>query len=219
VSYRPPKNQSRLPGLFVFVLGAVLIFGAYTIWQGATNFIRTGGMGVVEATQRAQIVNSATAVRVTRLATQASVIRPSATPLPECLDFRVIVPSAIVRELPASNGTVITGLTEGTIVCVLSREPGTEWYAIDQNRDTRRPELAYMHESVIEAINPTTTPSITPTPSNTFTPFPTVTNTPIPVATDSPEPLPTQTRDTRTPLASSTPIPTITPTPITIQST
>ncbi len=125
------------------------------------------------------------------------------------------VPNAVVRELPAPNGPVVTGLTQGTIVCVLGREAGTEWYIIDQNPDTRRAEVAYMHETVIEAVYPTLTPSITPTPSNTFTPPTTVTNTPIPSATDAP---PTATRDRRTPLPSSTPIPTITPTPNTIQN-
>lgn len=213
--YRSPSPKKRLPGILVFALGAALIFGAYSIFQGAANFIRTGGQGVVEATQHAQVVDTATAFRVTRMATQAAALLPSATPLPECEDFRVIVPNAIVREQPAPNAPIVTGLMQNTIVCVLSREPGTEWYAIDQNRDTRRAELAYMHESVIEAVNPTLTPSITPTPSNTFTPLPTVTNTPVPSATRIP---PTATRDRRTPLASSTPIPTITPTPITIQS-
>lgn len=216
MSYRSPKN--RFPGIFVFLLGVALIFGAYYIWQGAANFLRTGGLGVVEATQQAEIVDTATAVRITRMATQAAaVIRPSATPV-ECADFRVIVPNAIVREQPAPNAPIVTGLMQNTIVCVLGHEPGTEWYAIDQNRDTRRPELAYMHESVIEAVNPTLTPSITPTPSNTFTPLPTVTNTPLPLPTETPEPQPTATRDRRTPLPSSTPSPTITPTPITIQS-
>lgn len=218
MSYRPPKQRSPLPGILAFVIGALLIFGAYYIWQGAANFVRTGGMGVVEATERAQIVSSATAVRVTRMATQGTTPRASATELPECQDFRVIVPNAIVRELPAPNAAIVTGLTQGTTVCVLNREAGTEWYAIDQNPDTRRPDLAYMHETVIEAVNPTPTPSITPTPSNTYTPLPTVTNTPVPSATRTPRPLPTETRDRRTPLPTSTPIPTITPTPNTIQS-
>jgi hypothetical protein len=217
MSYRSPKN--RVPGLLAFLAGAALIFGAYYIFQGASNFLKTGGLGVVEATQQAQVVDTATAVRITRLATMAGIAqRPTATPIPECADFRVIVPNAIVRELPAPNAPIVTGLTQGTIVCVLNREAGTEWYAIDQNRDTRRPELAYMHETVIEAVNPTLTPSVTPTPSDTFTPLPTVTNTPIPPPTDTPRPQPSATRDRRTPLPSRTPIPTITPTPITIQS-
>lgn len=216
MAYRTPRNRGGLPGLLVFVLGAALIFGGFYIWQGAANFIRTGGMGVVEATEQARVVASATAVRVTRLATQGAVSVPAtATTQPECEDFRVIVPNAIVREMPAPNGPVVTGLTQGTIVCVLGREAGTEWYIIDQNPDTRRAEVAYMHETVIEAVYPTLTPSITPTASNTFTPPPTVTNTPIPSATQAP---PTATRDRRTPLPSSTPIPTITPTPNTIQN-
>ena len=61
---------------------------------------------------------------------------------------------------------------------MLGREDGSEWYSIDLNPSTRRIELAYMHESIIEAVNPTPTPSITPTPSNTVSPPPTVTLTP-----------------------------------------
>ena len=73
MAYRTPRNRGGLPGLLVFVLGAALIFGGFYIWQGAANFIRTGGMGVVEATEQARVVASATAIRVTRLATQGAV--------------------------------------------------------------------------------------------------------------------------------------------------
>ena len=197
-----------------------MIFGAYYIWQGAANFIRTGGRGVVQSTEHAQVVSTATAVQITRIATSAAeLIRPSATPVPECHDFRVSVPEAVVREDASMNARPVTALRQGTIVCVLAHEG--EWYAIDMDDSPRRISLAYMHETIIEAINPTPTPSITPTPSDTFTPLPTVTITPSVEPTSTVTPLPTDTRDpriTNTPGPTRTPTPTITPTPRTYQS-
>jgi hypothetical protein len=199
----------------VFLVGAALIFGVYYVWQGAATFIRTGGMGVVEATQRAEIVSSATAVRVTRMATSAAaVVRPTSTPVPECQEFAVIVSDAIVREEPSLRGTIVTEYQMGTVVCMLEHVANSEFYAIDLTPDNRRIELAYMHETLIEAVNPTLTPSITPTPSDTFTPLPTVTLTPSLTPTREPSPMATDTRDPRhtdTPAPTRTPTPTITP--------
>jgi hypothetical protein len=97
-------------------------------------------------------------------------LRPTATPPPECQDFRVSVPAGIVREGPAQTATIITQLNQGTLVCVLGRETNSEWYTLDLNASTRRIDLAYMHESVIEAVNPTPTQS--PTSPATRTPSP-----------------------------------------------
>jgi hypothetical protein len=189
----------------VLLLAVALVFGAYYVWQGVQTFMRTGGLGVVEATERAQEIRTATAIRVTERATVALTLFPTATPPPSCTDFRVIVPAAIVREGASTSSAVVTQFTQGTMVCVLSHEG--EWYSIDLNPSTRRIEPGYMHEVLIEADNPTLTPSITPTPSDTVTPAPTV--TPIP-ATITPSPLPSYTRDPRD---TNTPLPTLTLTP------
>lgn len=205
-----PNGGGGTPAWLVFLLGAALVFGVFYLIQGTQTFFRTGGLGVVESTERARVVSSATAVRVTRQATSEFTPIPSATPMPDCVDFRVSVPSAIVREEPSANGTIVTSWRQGTIVCVLGREPESEWYTVDGDPDTRRRELAYMHETVIQAINPTPTPSITPTPPPTVTPAPT--DTP----TIQPSPRPTETPDpgrTNTPTPTETPLPTLTPTP------
>jgi hypothetical protein len=147
-----------------------LVFGGFYLLQGAQNFIRTGGQGVDEATARAQVIATATAARVTRMATSPSQLRPSATPQPECQDFRVIVPNAVVRAQPGPNAAILTGINQGEIVCVLGRAGDPEWYVIDLNPETRRLDEAYMNEVVIEAVNPTSTPLPTVTPMPTLPP-------------------------------------------------
>lgn len=201
------------PGWMVMLIVIALVMGGFYLLQGAQNFLRTGGLGVQEATARAGFVNTATAVRVTRRATQPLTALPTATPIPECVDFRVVVPNAIVRESPSPNAALTTSFSSGEIVCVLGRAPeNTEWYMIDEDTATRRRELAYMHETVIDAVNPTPTPSRTPLPSITPTPLPSVTPLPVSV-TPTPAIPPTAVPDARSTL----PMPansTLTPSPI-----
>jgi hypothetical protein len=176
-------------------VAVALVFGGFYLLQGAQTFVRTGGLGVEEATARAQIVSTATAERVTRMATQPRELRPSATPQPECQDFRVIVPNAVVREQPDTNAAIITGLTQGEIVCVLGRAGVPDWYLVDLNPATRRLDEAYMNEVVIEAVYPT------PTSLPTITPAPTQPPTATAQASDTPSPAPpTRTSAPRTPV-------------------
>ena len=181
------------PGWLIVLVAVALVFGGFYLFQGAQTFLRTGGLGVQEATERAQLVSTATAERVTRMATQPVQLRPSATPQPECQDFRVIVPNAVVREQPNPDSGILTGLTQGTIVCVLGRAGVPDWYLVDLNPATRRLDEAYMNEVVIEAVYPTPTslPTVTPAPTQRAT------GTPPPSLTPSPAP-PTATRPPRT---------------------
>jgi len=222
-SNRRPKTGGGPPTWFAFLVGVALVFGLYYLVQGVQNFFRTGGQGVVEATERAVVVSSATAARVTQFQSgdDDSTPFPSRTPVPECQNFVVSVPNAIVRDAPSSGGTLLGSLVEGEEVCVLGREPETEWYVIDQTPGTRRLDIAYMHETVIRAVNPTPTPSRTPTALATVTPLPTSspTRTPIPQPTAS-----TATSNpafTAMPQATATPTdePTLTPTPTTFRQT
>ncbi len=195
------------PGWLIILIAVAVVFGGFYLMQGAQNFIRTGGQGVEEATSRAQVIGTATAERVTRMATSPLEPRPSATPQPECQDFRVIVPNAVVREQPSATSGIITGLGQGAIVCVLGRAGDPEWYVIDLNRETRRLDEAYMNEVVIEPLYPTSTPLPTVTPMPTFTPSITpeasetspVTVTPTASATRTATVRPTATVPTPTP--------------------
>jgi hypothetical protein len=195
-------TSGGVPAWLVFVVAVAIVLAAYYLWVGVQNYLRTGGLGVVEATRQAELIVTATADRVQGVPTRTPV--PTFTPIPACQDFVVTVPSAIVREQPSANAAIVTSLAAGESVCVLGREGSTEWYTIDSNPRTRLLELVYMHETVIEAVNPTPTPSLTPTPLPTVTPQPSAT------PTLSPEPQPTRTLD---PDATDTPTPTPTPTP------
>jgi hypothetical protein len=203
----PSRRGGGLPPILVFLIGAALVFGMYYLLQGAQTFLRTGGLGVVEATRQAEIVASATQQRATRAVAQITAL-PSATPQPTCTDFRVIVPSAIVRDAPSPSAAVVRGFSQGEIVCVLWRDPGSEWYTIDRDRSTRRREFAYMHESVIAPVNPTATLPPTTTPPPTLTPS----ITPSELPTEPPSPTP---RVTATPAIENAPTlpppPTLTP--------
>jgi hypothetical protein len=206
MSYRPPprRGSNGTPSWVIFLLGAALVFGLYYLGVGVRDYFQTGGLGVVESTQRADIVSSATAIQVQVQARSATPI-PTFTPLPTCTEFVVIVPNAIVREQPTTTGTIVTQWRLGTSVCVLGRaSQNSEWYLVDGNPTTRRFDEAYMREDVIEAANPTPTPSITFTPPPTITPTftPTVTSTPLPAPTETPNPDATDTpTNTPTPTA------------------
>lgn len=192
--------------ILIFLIAGALVFGVFYACQGLQSFIVTGGLGVVEATNRAVIVNTVTAERVERSFALDDVTAPATTtPIPDCQDFIVSVPNAIVRDAPTQASAILTSYSQGAEVCVLQRanaNPDSEWYAIDTNPGTRRPDLAYMHETVIEAVNPTGTPTIT------VTPLPTVTITPSYTPSITVSPRPTETRD---PAITNTPTPTQTP--------
>ena len=189
-SYRPGGG---LPAWLIFLLAVALVFGAYYVWIGIQDFIRAGGLGVIEATQRAEIIASATLNRVATI-TQAApeiTIRPSPTALPPCQDFAVAFNVAIVRERPSVNSAIVQQIPIGTIVCVLSREPepNNDWYLIDVQPRTRRLDAGYMREELIEAFNPTLTPSRTIPPPPTVTALsatPTLRATLTPTPTERP---------------------------------
>jgi len=180
---RPGLGGAGLPPWLVFMLAVAVVFGAYYVWTGVQGFLRAGGLGIVEATQRAELIASATVARAATITEAAPEItlRPSPTPLPPCQDFAVVPRVAIVRERPSTASAIVEQIPLGTIVCVLSREPepNEDWYLLDVEPRTRRLDAGYMRFDLIEPVNPT------PTPSNTVPPPPTV--TPLP-ASPSPRP-------------------------------
>jgi hypothetical protein len=189
MSYRSrPSRPGGPPSWLVFLAGVALVFGIFYVFQGLQTFLQTGGLGVVEATRRAEIVSTATVERVTRMGIVDATPRATATPPPTCVDFRVSVPNAIVRASANPSGELVRSFNQGTVVCVLGMEG--EWYIVDSNPETRRHDIAYMHETVIEAVNPTLTPlpSVTPTPTLPPSITPTPSDTPAPTFTPSATP-------------------------------
>lgn len=191
------------PAWLIFLLGVASVFGMYYLWTGFRNFVSSGGLGVIEATEQAVELDTATAEMI-EAQQQLFTPLPSATPLPECQDFTIVVDAAVVREGPTTSSAPVDTWDFGETVCVIGREEGSEWYLIDRNPITRRIEQAYMREDLIDAVNPT------PTPTNTYTPAPTVTPAPTETSTQTFTPAPTDTPD---PDATSTPTPTPSATP------
>jgi hypothetical protein len=208
------RRRDGIPAWLVFLIAVALVFGVYYVWTGIRDFLRTGGLGITEATQRAAIVTTATVERrVTQQAGAAveATRRPTSTPVPECMDFVVNVPVAVVRSAPSTRGDVVVQLRQGETVCVVGRaSENSEWYLIDSNPRTRALEAVYMHQDIIEAMNPTPTPSRTMTPLPTVTPTFSLTPSESPVPTIAPTMTPSPTND---PNLTDTPTPTITPSP------
>lgn len=200
------------PAWLVFIVAVAVVFGGYYIWTGVNNYLRTGGLGVVEATERADIIASATADRAQANPTRT--LSPSLTPVPPCQDFVVSVPTAIIRAAPNTNAAVVTQINQGATVCVIGRaDENQEWYIVDSNPRTQRIEFAYMHESIIRAADPTATATRTATLPPTITQTPTATPSRTPTRTQSPTVNPNAT-DTPT----SPPTITLTPSPTVTQS-
>ena len=198
------QQNNGPPTWFVLMVGIALVFALYYLWTGFRDYVSSGGLGIREATEQAEVVATATAERFIQQR-DLPTPRPTATPIPECKDFRVTVSNAIVREQPTTNAGIVTSYFENDIVCVIEREGETEWYLIDTEPRTRRVNAAYMHESIIQAVNPT------PTPTQTVTPAPTVTPVPTDTPSITPSPRPSPTRDPNA-TDTSTPTPTRTPT-------
>jgi hypothetical protein len=206
---RPPRSFS-LPPWLIFLIAIALVFGLYYLWLGTRDFLSTGGLGVEQATQQAVAQATSTErARPTR-DPNAPVFgitpNPTATELPPCMEFVVSVNSGIVRGQPTTRGNIVATLSRGDTVCVVGQFEDTDWYIVDTNPLTRRLDEAYMRNDVIEAAEPTATPSNTVSPAPTVTAMPSFTPSDTPTITLTPTLDPDITE-------TSTPTPTITPMP------
>lgn len=186
--------------MLIMVVGALLVFGGYYVWMGFLDFMEDSGNITAPVTRQA----FATATAASRPIFPTAFVPPATyTALPPCITFRVNVERAVYRECPSQDNRecpIRDVAPYGTEFCVYARAPGNpEWYIVELNPGGAYRDTVYMHESVIEPVNPTPTPSMTftplptisPTPS--FTPSPTVITTPTdtPDQTISPSPAPT----------------------------
>jgi len=192
---RPPPRRNSYrssgpPAWLIFLVAIALVFGVYYLWLGVRSFVNEASNAISDNTATAQVFTTATQQRV-QSDNLALTPPPTSTPLPECQDFRVVAePSAILRAGPSTDTLPEGTLLVGEELCVLQREGDTDWFLVDTNPLTRRIEAAYVREDLVEAVNPTPTPSNTPTPAPTVTPAPTETPsiTPSPVPTETPNP-------------------------------
>lgn len=195
--------------LTISLIGIVLVFGGYLLWTGFRDWVEEGNTQN-RINQRTEVAESTATAEF--FFNQPTLVRfPTPTPIPDCEYFTVRGQQAVwVRSCPSTDCEAVTYLDPDTSVCVIGRAFGeeyvrpAEWYQVLLEPDDILPEISYMHESVLKALNPT------PTATNSPEPLPTVTRTPTP----SREPTtlaPTQ--DPRTPTITPTPRPTNTPQP------
>lgn len=173
-------RSSSQPAWLIMLIAAALVFAGWHLWQGAQNYLRSGGLGVREVTLQAGQRASATTIRELTSAV-LFVPPPSRTPMPECQPFVVVVPEAVVRAAPSGDAGIVGALFEADEVCVISPAPAApDWYLLDEQPRSRRIEAVYVHRTLLRALEPTATPFDTATPLSTITPGPD--NTPDPAA-------------------------------------
>ncbi|HEX3050534.1 MAG TPA: hypothetical protein VHP83_07770 [Aggregatilineaceae bacterium] len=188
----------------IILAGALIVFGGYFVWTGFLRFLDSRGSLTYQTTQTA--VASVTSAAITPPARATIFVPVTFTPLPPCQIFTVDVDRAVYRECPLQDNVkcpIVATVTYGTELCVYARAPeNREWLVVDLNPTGAYRKIVFIHESVVEALHPT------PTPTRTAPPLPTV--TPVPTDTPYPTPLisPTDTPDPSTP---PTPTPTLTP--------
>lgn len=201
-------SQYRSSGpspLLIVLIGALIVFGGYYVWTGMLRFFEDRGDITAQVTRQAAASATVPAAAGGLGALPTIPVYATYTPLPPCQWFEVTVERARYRECPSEDSEVCASrgsLELGTRVCVYERsKDNTEWYVVELNPEGAFRDMAYMHQSVIKAIDPT------PTPTVTYTPLPTITLTP----SDTPGPILTPT-PTLTPSVTDTPDPATPPT-------
>ncbi len=186
MSYDPRFGKGPSP-LTITLIAIVIVFGAYLLWTGFISWLETGSEQ--SELQRNTAVAGATDTSEAFLSRPTLAVFPSNTPLPSCEYFYVKGPeAAFVRECPSTDCEDVTYIEPDVSVCVIGRSDdpeyrrSEEWFEVLLDPDSFLPEIVYMHQSVLEALNPTATP--TPT----FEPLPTITPTPSFTATATPDP-------------------------------
>ena len=174
MAYRNP-GSSGPPAWLVVLVAAMIVFGGYFIYAGVRNYMASGLQGafLAQATRSAVDATPVLDLDVTATLDLRFTPAPSRTPVPDCQDFVITVPEAIIRECASTNCAIKDVRHSGDVVCVLERDyVQAEWYIIDLDDSRFFTDLAYMHESLMQAVNPTPTPTTTPTPQPTGTPTP-----------------------------------------------
>jgi hypothetical protein len=203
-----PRQSRSFPTWLAVIVALLLVFGGYYIWRGLMAFFESSGDITAPATYAAFANQTATVDAQTEVPTLdfTQPLNITTTPQRVCQDFRVKPVRARVRECPKETCGTITMPSQGMKICVFgvaSDDP--EWYEVNLKPDDPIPQIGYMHNSVLDPMNPTKRPT------NTFTPLPTVTDVPSATPTRTPTPLPTKTPN---PAAPATWTLTPTPTPV-----
>jgi len=165
-------------------MAALIVFGGYFLWRGALNFFSTAGNITAPATATAAATVTLRPTRTFEVPPMNLIFGAQPTARP-CLEFYVTAVRARVRECPSERCETLAMPYQGNRICVYGRAAeAPEWYEVNLYPNDPIPRSAYMHQSVIAAVNPTPRPTATPRPSATFTPS----HTPTPLPSVTPRP-------------------------------
>ncbi len=216
------RYRSGPSPIVIILVGALFVFGGYYVWTGFLTFLDDQGDITARATRN--VLASATAAAAPDNILPTLFMPPSTfTPLPPCKWFTVSVENAVYRECPAQNNIdcpVREVIPYGTELCIYGRVPDNpEWYVVELNPEGAYRDAVFIHESVVEAIDPTptATPTTAPLALPTVSPIPSDTPQPTATWTDIPDPnitpTPTQTPPLFAPTITPSMTPSMTPTP------
>ncbi|MBN1563268.1 MAG: hypothetical protein JXA10_05480 [Anaerolineae bacterium] len=192
-------HRSGPSPLTIILVGAFFVFGGYYVWTGFIHFLEYQDDITGQTTRNSHATETAEAAPDYILPT-LFMAPATFTPLPPCRWFTVSVENAVYRDCPAQNNIdcpVREVIPYGTELCIYGRVPNNmEWYVVELNPDGAYRDIVYIHESVVEAVNPTPTitptneplnlPTVSPTPSHTPAPTAIPTETPIETSTETP---------------------------------
>jgi hypothetical protein len=163
------RRASEIPFWLIVVSTLVVLAACYFFYRGAMTFLTTGGDIAAPITTR----TVAAALNLTDTAVPTVQIM-TATPQRPCLDFRIDVVKARVRECPKDTCDTTTILNQYVIICVYGDAPNApDWYEVNLAPEDPIPHIVYVHKSVVKPVHPT------PHPSMTATSLPTVTQIPV----------------------------------------
>ena len=153
-------RQSNTPTWFIIVVAVTLVFGGYFVWRGLLAWADANFSYTAPTASSQDGSDGPTLPFSSR--NLSKTIPPTASPTQVCIQFRVKVLRARVRECPKDTCNTITLPEQGAVFCVLGAAPeATDWYRVNLKPDDPLGEIGYMSSSVLSAVNPTPKPSAT----------------------------------------------------------
>lgn len=173
MSYSYSNSGSPNP-ILIGLLGLALVFSSYLLWTGFIAWLDEGAAN--NRAEESTVAARSTSTFEAFVSVPTLVVYPTSTPIPDCEYFTVRGPqAAFVRECPSTTCDDISFVEANETVCVVGRAQSEEypnadeWFEVLLEPDAFLPEITYMNEITLRAVNPT--PTVTPT----FEPLPTVT--------------------------------------------
>jgi hypothetical protein len=190
----------------------LVVFGGYYVLRGFMVFVASNGdINAPVLTRTAEIgFQTATVNVILGTLDLHNLPTVAVTPTQSCMEFKVKVVKARIRECAKDTCNTIDLPVQGTSICVIGpAADDADWYQIIVDPKDPIAEIGYMHKSVLSPVNPTKTPMPT-LKLSTVTPLPTVlqTKTSTPPFTNTPNPaVPPPTVPPPSPTPTRTPIP------------